>query len=503
MNKVAVFALICSFQLQNLFAQELPHPCGTPNHFTSWELAYQKHPEAFSRGADTILYVPITMHNVGSDAGASFVSMTRILDALCRINEDYKPTNIQFFLASDVKYIKNMAWNSHTKLEVGAEMMFQNNVKNTVNCYLNSIAAGNAGYNLPYAGISLLKSVVNASSHTWTHELGHAFTVQHPFIGWEGKIYNGDFYKNPAPEKVTYDYTLFKDSIILDTVIIDTAFVELVSGTNCAIAADKICDSKPDYLAFRWNCNAQGQSTQLEKDPEGVDFRSDGTLYMSYSDDACQNRFTTDQVARMRANILGPKKAYLYDQSVPNYITEKTTLSQPIDSQIVQYNNVKIKWQPTANATHYILQVSRFKNFDILDIDTIITSTSLDVTKLQVNRTYNWRVRPYNHKSFCTNFITNTFRTADLVRTFEIEQSDWLIYPNPVKAGQLIDVHYRNELDVNTLNLYNANGLFVQSMQKEGTTNRFIVPSNLSSGMYYLRFMAGDKVGLKKIAIID
>lgn len=502
-NFTIILVLFVIFS-KSVIAQEEVYPCGTPNHLTDWDKEYNNHPENFNRGGDSVLYIPLSLHNVGTDQGTGYLAYTRIVESLCRINEDYKPYNIQFFVPSEVTFINNSAWNNHQEILIGAEMMFQNNIKNTLNIYYNSTAAGNAGYNLPYAGISMLKSYVNGTAHTLTHEIGHAFSVQHTFLGWEGKHYDNSFYANPAPQKVTYDYTLFKDSLITNKTIIDTAFVEYVDGSNCSISADKTCDTKPDYLAYRWSCNTDGTSTQLQKDPNGVDFRSDGTLYMSYSNDACQNRFTDGQIARMRANILSKKKDMLFDQSPPNIISNNTLQSFPIDSQLVQYDKVKLEWDVTPNATKYIVQLSRFKAYDIIEFDTVVTINSVNITKsLLKDRVYHWRVKPLNSKYFCTNFSNQIFKTADLVNNIEIEELGLELYPNPVNNDRTIYILNNKLNEKSLLRIFNSLGEEVDSQYLDSNSNQIQIPYTISNGIYLLQFSHKDKIITKKISIAN
>ena len=114
--------------------------------------------------------------------------------------------------------------------------------------------------------------------------MGHNLSIQHPFLGWEGNTFD---YSLPTPTEVYYDYTYFQDTLILDTLIIDTAFVELMDGSNCTFAADGFCDTPPDYLSNRWQCKPDSQSIILQKDPNGVDFYSDGINFMSYAFNVC------------------------------------------------------------------------------------------------------------------------------------------------------------------------------------------------------------------------
>ncbi len=238
-----------------LSAQIIQH-CATPPYKSEWLKRYQQNSDNFQRGGDTTLYVPVTVHILGTDAGGGYYPVASVLDDFCQLNEDFEPSNIQFFLEGEFNYIDNSSWYNHDNIEDGYEMMTLNNIPNTINCYYVSVAAGSGGYNLPSAdGIALRNGNMGPGSHTWAHEIGHNLSVQHTFLGWEGDLYS---YSDPTPTEVYYNYTLFKPVFNPDTIIIDTAEVELVARTNCTTAADGFCDTPPDYLSQGFACNADG-----------------------------------------------------------------------------------------------------------------------------------------------------------------------------------------------------------------------------------------------------
>ena len=264
------------------FAQNPLGPCGTAPEKSAWLQKYQAAPAAYQKNLDTIIYVPLTIHLLGTDEGLGFFNYRNLMEAFCTLNEDYESANIQFYMEGEVHYIQNTAWFEHETLLEGGQMMFANNVEHTLNCYFVADPAGNCGYALPYAGLAVAKSCANPNDHTWSHEVGHALSLPHPFLGWEGGVSYDDSvppnFNAPAPLTVTYDYTFFQDTLILDTLIIDTAYVEFVDGSNCGIAADGFCDTSPDYLANRWFCDGNMESATQQKDPSGATSKPDGTM---------------------------------------------------------------------------------------------------------------------------------------------------------------------------------------------------------------------------------
>ncbi|NJN77488.1 MAG: hypothetical protein HC803_03465 [Saprospiraceae bacterium] len=375
---------ISTFLLAQTPSNSTVLPCGTAPVKSEWLKRYQANPAAFdqySRNQNT-LYAGMTLHVVGSDAGVGYISFNDLMEGFCDLNTDMAQADIQFFIQGDILFIDSSGWNNHATVIQGAEMMFANNVPNTLNCYVVADPAGNAGYNLPYAGIALTKSGASGGGHVWSHEVGHNLSIQHPFLGWEGKTYN---YGNPTPTTVTYDYTYFKDTLIVDTLIIDTAFVELTDGSNCTFAADGFCDTSPDYLSSGgWQCNAQGLSNTLQKDPNGVDFRSDATNIMAYSSDACVVSISPQQIAAMRAYLQTERSAYLFNQNpMRDTITATANMLNPIAGQIEQYDYVELEWESVPNATHYVVQVSRLNSFSFIEYNALTSDTSLIVTNLQ------------------------------------------------------------------------------------------------------------------------
>ena len=489
-------------------------PCGAPPGKSAWLMQYQQNPQLHFRSIDTILYVPLTIHLVGQDNGSGYFSQNQLLDALCRLNSDYEESNIQFFIEGDIRYLPNSAWNNHADVLEGAEMMFLNNVEHTINTYFVSDPAGNCGYNLPYAGVAIAKGCGGPSDHTWAHEVGHNLSVQHPFLGWEGGVsYDGSIahnFSDPAPFTVTYDYTYFKDTLIVDTLIIDTALVELVDGSNCTIAADGFCDTSPDYIAGRWNCNGNGQSPQEQTDPTGAKFRSDGSLIMGYSNDACQARFTPEQIAAMRANLYEVKADYLYNQTpLASVSTAPISITAPLQDELVQYDAAYLEWEPLENATHYLVQVSPVPSFTgALASNYIITTNSITLPEaLTIDRNYYWRVRGYNSHSFCNPATgASRFRTAGITAVNNIPAAaNLLVIPNPVTIGQPFSLEFEAARPFSaTLRLMAATGqlLQAQTLAVQAGNNRFpIAHYELAPGLYFVWIESEEGRAVERVVV--
>ncbi len=471
-----------------IFAQA-QKPCGTPNQKSLWLSKFQQHPEIFSQPeADTILYIPMTVHLLSANSGQNYYDFNKLVRSFCQLNSDFAQADIQFYLKGPIHYLASSEYNQHDNVVKGAEMMFAHDVPNTLNTYFVSNPAGNCGYNLPYASIAMSKSCAGNGRHTWAHEIGHAFTLPHPFLGWEGDKYNtGDV----APTTVTYDYTFFKDTLILDTLIIDTAFVELVDGSNCTIAADGFCDTAPDYLSYRWLCNEDNNSPFMATDPSGQNFEVDGSLYMSYSADACQSRFSTDQITAMRAYILNKHPEYIAENQTPQPALSSSSVSllSPINEALSDPNYSKLIWTSAGSSAKYRVIATRTTDFSELALDTIVSDTSIVIANLYDQFNYYWHVQPFNEYSFCTPIsATGKFKAdASTVSIINTKNTRLTLSPTYTQPGAIIQLTANqpliHDLEV-TISDMSGRILQRQKLIKGATHYTLVLSEKINNGLY-------------------
>ena len=501
MNNRIFFLVVFVWSTLSLLGQSLK-PCGTPAYKAPWLKAYQQRPPtAQVRGnQDSILYLPMTVHSVGEDDGDGHFGTLNILDAFCTLNEDFKASNIQFYLAADIQLINNTAIYEHDSVYVAGLFMLENDVPNTLNTYLLKDPAGNCGYNLPWASMTVAKMCAGKQNHTWAHEVGHHFTIQHPFLGWEGGIsYDGSIepdYNQPAPEFVVYNYTIFKEQPYIDTLIIDTALVEKMDGSNCHIAADGFCDTAPDYLTGRWECRGnENESRTVQTDPNGVQFRSDASLIMGNSQDECKTRFTPQQIAAMRAYVLEERQdLFVNPLPLESPIVESPNLLYPIGEEAVPVDAVELTWEAVPNATRYIVQISRLRSFPEGLTDTYETEDlTLLVDDLVTERDYFWRVRPYNFYHTCTNFSEEAaFEVVESVTSISkiIGLENIQVQPTIQQIPAPIQVMLQTSLPLTgTLELVNVAGaiLYSKPMTIEiGETHIHLPTNRLVDGLYFV-----------------
>ena len=469
-------------------------PCGTAPIKTEWLRKYQANRDAYPK-SDEILYIPVTVHIVGKETGTGYFAVEDVLAAFCTLNEDFVGADIQFYIAGEFNYINNNDYYEYESFDVGNMMMDENDVPNTINSYIVLNPAGTCGYNYPGSGrVALNKGCLQPTDHTWAHEIGHDFSLPHTFFGWEYIDEDANFYE-PAPE------------------ILDVGWAELevekVDGSNGFTAADGFSDTPADYLAFRWACDSEGLSDQTQLDPDSVQFVSDGAFFMSYAGDACMNRFSDEQIQAMRASILD-QRPNLYSLESP-YLpvgTAPISVISPEENEVVPYfDEVSLEWEPVENATHYYVEITPNANFSFVLYDYIVEGNTLVTSDLKKNRTYYWRISPYNKQYTCTEpSQIFSFMTNDLTDIPEVEGLlNFTLMPNPVSATQELIIHFGMEQSLDLqINLYSLAGQLLETTNFEAKTgnNTFIwEPLNFPPGMYFIGLESGRGKHFEKIII--
>ena len=433
--------IFCALLALTAAAQQ-PHPCGSTGGRSAWLQAFQRHELTLAARGDS-LQLNVHSRLLAEDDGSAAFPFRRYLETIGALEQQLEGTGIRVAVVGQ-DTISDSAFNVHDDVLDGAAAMARYNLPAGLNMYFLNDPAGNCGYNLPYGGVTVKRDRCSgAGSTTLAHEVGHALSLPHPFIGWEGgQSYDGSVpadFDNPAPPQVTYDYTYFKDTLILDTLIVDTALVELVDGSNCAEAADGFCDTPPDYVAQRWTCDANGESV-TQTDPNGERFQSDGSLIMSYANDACHSRFSPEQQAAMRAFARDQRSEWVADQiDTATVDGASDALLDGVDldeGQLVTFSAVP-------GATHYYVEASSRSSFGLLAFSGVVRDTSLTVTAdaFDVGRRYFYRVYAYRNNDHRAGFGRQgsfTMRAVSSIGTPFVQAVR--LAPNPVPAGGAVTV---------------------------------------------------------------
>jgi hypothetical protein len=460
-----------------------------------------------ARTDPSTLYIPITFTIMGDDYGTGYYPVPDVWEAMCELQADFKPYHIQFFMAGIPRHINNTQFYSMNRdtfyyTDTMFSFVATHNVPNTLNIYI--VTAGAPGlttfYDLDYDnstyppvihnaqkhGIFIGKHLLSAYDHVLSHEVGHYLGLWHTFVGWEGTNYLA--MDGSVPD------TLFGGvyNPYLDTIYYNLPWlVENVERNNCEIAGDLICDTPPDYLSIGFQCNANGESNIIQTDPHGDSFRSDGTNYMSYSNDGCQHKFTAQQAGMMRAVAHGPRAYLLYDQQPTDSISteEINFLYPPSAISCSGADSIELTWEHVPGADYYLVEFGRkFNGTHFIPVNSeLLTATEKIRVPVTADREYYFIVTAINRYKPCQVLTdTSEFSTFYLTATHEVASFNELnLFPNPTSGAISWDISDEDASHKDMkIEIMNGHGQLVQTISSpvSGTLD----VSFLSPGVYYL-----------------
>ena len=481
---------------------------GTPTEFcgthgrSPWLDAYQSGKIAPAPKSLELRYVPVHLTLLGDDDGKGYADPLTVLQSFELLNEDFAKINVRFFIDNDIDYLNNSLYYDHD-FNDGNRLIRDYNRENTLNSYVVGGAAGACGYySRGSDGVVLDIDCINGIDRTWSHEVGHFFDLPHTFYGWESKedIANVDAFDKPAPATLTLSG--------------ETVQVEKVDGSNCATAADKFCDTKPDYLPERWRCNEFGYYHDSLLDPDGTRFAVSASNIMSYAYDGCVEEFSPEQITAMNTSL--SERVGLGSTSVPDFAPAAgadVDLLSPTYNETVDYSNVvELVWNAVPNADFYLVQLNRSFDFDGAVTTSFFTSDTSAVIRdvLDPDRRYFWRVRPVNRYDVSGEFSpTGQFRNGSTaLSTATIDpglEAAIRLNPNPVSGGSNLIVSGAG-LGRGTagLQLFNAAGGEVYRLTNLQITNQFSVElptTGLAAGVYLLNLTFEGKMLTRRVVV--
>lgn len=462
---------------------------------------------------DVDYYVPVKFHLVGKADGSQVVNESLILNMLCNLNNDYADQDIQFYLKMPFNYIYNDALYSNAGSSGGVFQIQQNKVNNAMNIYIvGSFPQGNLNgyYQGPWPQndfIVIKKSAVYGN--TAPHEVGHFFSLAHPFYGWEGHPWNEAEHGAQVEQYAPSDPNeLGNVGLILN---------EKQDQSNCTAAADHICDTSPDYLfAFsqgQSGCNTWNGGTM---DPNGDVVDPIETNMMSYFGSCSNYDFTAGQKDAIIMDLESSARTYVRPNYTPSTesITDEATLVSPIDAAVTPgYNIVEFDWDPVAGAEYYFLEIDFLPTFGGNPKRYVVQGTfkSVDDADFNPSSLYYWRVKPFGEYFTCNTPFSNTetFTTGNSVNTNELEiVSGWNIRPNPVSTTQMlnIEIDATQSFDAD-INVFSTSGQLLKSVGTQnlitGVNTIPVSMANLSAGIYIISIQTTEGLLNKRVVITN
>lgn len=499
MNKsfYILFFVFCSPTL--LFCQIPNHgQCGVTTEMTdinrlikNKQLAKQL--DLQPRGATN--YVPIKLHLVARTNGNGRITEQKAMTGVCKLNEYFAPMDMQFYLAGDFNYIDNDEMFDLEYPSVPNSVRFLYSAEkdpNAVNIFVgNGLSSGNSGYYTRTQDVIYMdKSYMNSIHSILAHEVGHYLSLAHTFFGWEGRSYDSSV---PTPTRVN-----------------NGVLVEYVDrNDNCENAADRMCGTPADYIND-WSgaCNYTGGAV----DPDSVAIDPEEANIMAYySFRGCPEYFfSQDQMDAMTADFLDRKELSDVAPPVDQPVTVTPNLTSPQDQETINsLEDVVFSWEPTPNATRYLIEISPLSTFGIVEDRAYVTDNVYITSNLTLGRPkYYWRVSAFNNVHFCEmiesdsrelNYDASSTGVEDVSLKGKIT-----ILPNP--ASEMVSVQFFNNLNLSAvdISIFSVSGKKQSSVSnnqiQNGLNQLNVSISDLPKGVYLLSLESrGVSIGIEKM----
>jgi len=453
---------------------------------------------------DIWLFIPVEFHIVTKSDGTGGIDEDRILDELAHMNKNYSGFNMKFYLTADFNHIKSNSLYSDPGGTFGVSKIKANKKKypNAVNVFLvDDISSGGSpgqvlGYYTPALDVVVIRSSqFGINSQTASHELGHFFSLQHPFYGWDADPYDPAKHGNPVTIK-TVSYRG------------QTIPIELMNKSNCDVAADLLCDTPPDY-----NFGISDPERDCKLNGPILDYNHDTIVtmennYMGYFFGCGQYEFTPMQIAAMRADYLSAERNFLHVGIVPDTAAiDPSTFHvvYPENKEKVEfYNYVDLDWDDMPNATDYEVIISPASQPQNAEKYFVRGQSHLLLTNLVKGKKYKWYVRPYSNAYTSVPKLGGyTFRAGDwTIGTDELsDMVDLSLYPNPV-SGRFVYLITSESFDNAVIEIYDMSGKIMDKYNLDlikGVNKLNLTHSNYRNAMYNVLIKTKEHNYIRKV----
>jgi Secretion system C-terminal sorting domain len=505
-SKIKGWFLMVTIAVLNLTNAHAQHKCGVSAvegkkimeqmHINRNEMRDYVH----ERGA--ITYVPVRFFLVAKSDGTGRASERAGLDALCLLNEHYADQEIQFYI-KEFKYINNTTIYSNCDDVFGQGFAALKNqmIYNAINIFLvhEMETEGVLGFYQPEAGPNGNDWVVALEGSAGeklvvTHEIGHFFSLNHTFYGWESSG-GWDAATHGNPVGPTSPDGMPNERVNMSN----------CSGNNCG--GDCLCDTPADYMFPNNACSY----TQNAKDPNGQSLSPDFQNFMNYVYGCSDYHFSEDQKEAIKNSLFSSSRNYVRPTNyTPNtaIVTGSPTLVSPQSDELIPtYNAVPLEWTALPGADKYLVEITTSG----LTRRFVTTPNTTIVNNLLPNKTYLWKVLGFNEYSTCGNFSTQKkFKTGDLVNdtAFATEIEKWTITPNPVTLGQSLYVNFSTSTPVTAdITIFKTNGQLVQERLGVefpiGDNAHEIETNVLSTGLYFVNVKTKNSSKTQRVSIVE
>ncbi len=509
-TKVLSFTLVC-LTFYSLDAQQVRGVCGTQSSPIAdaqldANIAYlAAHPDVLNtRG---ITYVPVRFTIVRPASGTGGVSIKGVFRMLCKLNEDYLDQDIQFYMKDDFKYLDNDLANTDPQSQNGGNILKNVKDKNALNIFfvagIKSDSPGSVlGFFSPENDYLVVRnSEANYDSQTTSHEMGHFFSLRHTFYGWECQPWNVEDHGKVVSFAIAPCFG---------------AQVELVNGSNCSTAADKVCDTPPDYnFGFGWPSDCRPFNVDVY-DKNNDLIRPSQNNFMSYFFGCTGWHFSQGQKNLIRTDLNSAKRKYLQSTYTPpsTTVSDQVNYQYPInDQEVLRKEPIVLQWEKVPGATFYIVEYSRRKSFDAnFTVTEIVYTNQITIPANyfpSAVTTGFWHVTAMNEAVTCNVPVggDQTFTLVSALGNRKLDGIDQMVVkPNVIQSGNSVNLEITAgksmECDVRITNISGA--VVYQSsknMISVGRNTIVINDVNLSAGIYTVSLKNNSGLSSHKLIV--
>ena len=454
---------------------------------------------------DSAIYIPVKLHLVGKTDGSGHIDENKVLDLMCMLNELTNKVGVYFYIFDRFNYVDDDSL--YYAPLTSSSLIKLRNLKHpsALNLFIVFEIGANtlAIFNGPADSVD---DFIIAEMHWITefnsvpHAFGHFASLAHTHRGWEQFPYSAVHMGMPAPAIASDGFTA----------------TEKMDGSNCLTAADKICDTSPDYnFSYDVNILDTCQLSANVLDPCSVAVATPSNNIMGPGYRTCGDyEFSADQLEAIKLDLFSPERVYLQTGYLPDTlpITGDLDYTYPVNDTTIYFDEVRLEWETLPGAESYIVQISHLPSFSFQSQQYILYDQNyLTLTNLAPNRTYYWRIRPFKELYSCAPFReTVSFGTGGgSVQVRSIKGvNGWAVLPNPVRSSEQLQLQLdANEAFEAQLKLYSVTGQqlkhFGVQQFSSGANTVVLDVNDLETGMYFLMIETAEGLLTEKIVLAD
>ena len=377
-----------------------------------------------NRTSTAITNVPVKIHIVTQASGATNITESNITAEIQEANSYLINSFLEMTICDNVNYIADNNLYEFDTADQG--QLYSYHQPNILNIYfVESITSGGNGIcgytylpgnNSQYYDVIVMDNqcTTNASGDTLLHEFGHHWNLIHTHGTTNGTLTD-----------------------------------ELVNGSNCSSAGDRICDTPADPQLNGSNVsNVSCVYTGSDTDAQGQPFDPDTSNIMSYSPQSCTNTLSDGQFARMYAGFHTFKSYY----ECPSFNIDFTSVeNQDCDDNLsVDFTDTSfgaVSWQWDVDGDDVI-------DYTTQDVSHTYTPGDYDVTLTITNSSSSSITKVFpNYISYDSSIYETSKVFATIKVVNGVDQNTWDFTDS---SGTIIDSggpysssgEYTHELDV-------------------------------------------------------